>query len=428
MNLKEQKTYLRNRRRKGALFAPIFLVKGILTDMNLKISTLNFNKMKTAFSNKKSGRHKKGRIARKRKMLKAGSFLLALVVLLGCFFCFYCSKKSSSDSSPTPDLINSIDVHINYRKDDPNSWLYGDKRSHTIPPDKEEDPLSTSNTHIEPEEAELEEGHLEVHFMDVGQGDAILVRFIDDNLENGDSSASMLIDAGDNNCGTFVRGYLKKQSIEELDYFVCTHPDEDHIGGASSVVSNVPIKSGVVWGSNYNKKTKTCEKLQKEIFNKTYKYELPEIGKEFHLGSATFMFIAPMEENSDLNSNSLVVKLWYKNNSFLFTGDCEEEEELSILNSSYADFLKSDVLKVAHHGSKTSSSLPFLSLVSPQYAVISCGEKNSYYHPHSATLNSLRSIGCNLFRTDIQGSIVAYADGTEIKWNASACNDWTPGN
>lgn len=284
--------------------------------------------------------------------------------------------------------------------------------------------ITDENTEIV-ESSDIGEGYLDVHFMDVGQGDSILVIFIDTNPDNGDDSASMLIDAGDTSKGTFVRNYLSKQDISELDYVVCSHSDADHIGGMASVINNVPVVSETVWGNGNKKDTHAFDNLISEIDYKGYSYEIPELGKVYSLGLADFMFIAPSIGHSDENNSSLVMKLWYGDISFLLTGDCEEEEELEIINGDYASYLSADVLKVGHHGSRSSTTQEFVSLISPVYAVISCGEDNSYGHPHQSALNNLREQGAQLFRTDIQGSLVASTDGTEIEWNASPCNEWS---
>lgn len=273
-----------------------------------------------------------------------------------------------------------------------------------------------------------QEGYLEVHFIDVGQGDASLIRFVDTNPSNGDDSAAMLVDAGDGSKGTYVRNYLKEQGVEELKYFVCTHPDADHIGGAASVVSNVPITSGIVWGPDYEKSTKTYENLMNEVSFKSYSYEEPAYGEVYTLGGmAQFMFIAPLEKHDDVNSNSLVFRLWYGGDTFLFVGDCEEEEEIELVSGDYSWVLDANVLKVGHHGSKTSSSEAFLSKVSPDYAIVSCGVGNSYYHPHKTALDHLKASGAELFRTDKQGSIVATSYGQGIFFDKEPTDDWSPG-
>ena len=268
------------------------------------------------------------------------------------------------------------------------------------------------------------EGYLEVHFIDVGQGDAVLIKYVDTDITDGDESAAMLVDAGDVTKGTLVRNYLKKQGVDALDYFVCTHNDADHIGGAASVVSNVPIESEIIWGNGLKKDTKTYDNLVSEIETKWYSYEKPNMFEEYSLGRAYFIFLAPDIEHGDENNSSLVLKLWYDDTSFLLTGDASEEEELEMINGDAASFLSADVLKIGHHGSKYSTSDDFLALVSPKYAVISCGVGNSYGHPHQEVMNKIRSYGCDMFRTDVQGSIVATSDGENITWSTPACDVW----
>ena len=378
-------------------------------------------------------RSSKKKAAKKRKLV----FFLVLIVVLA-FGGLVAYAKFAKDK-PLP-------VQIETEYTDKQVYPWQDERrendgrpisEENAPKDTESDvPVSEEKTGDVSNEAVLEEsdpvvsndpGYLEVHFIDVGQGDSILLKYVDTIPDDGDDSAAMLVDAGDDSKGTLVRNYIKKQGVSELSYFVCTHPDADHIGGAASIVSNVPITSETVWMPDVSKDTKTYDNLINEIKNKWYSYGMPVLSQEYKLGEATFVFVAPEKEHSDVNSNSLVFKIWLGDDSFLFTGDCEEEEELELVSSSYKDILDSDVLKVGHHGSKTSSSEDFLSLVSPEIAVISCGEGNSYHHPHAAALNNLRNAGCDLYRTDIQGSIVATTYGDGIKWNASACNDWTAG-
>ena len=209
---------------------------------------------------------------------------------------------------------------------------------------------------------------MEVHFIDVGQGDSTLIKV---------GGHAMLIDAGDNSCGTLVRNYLKKAEVESIDYVVCTHPDEDHIGGMASVIENVPINSQTIWMPNIKKDTKTYDNLIREAERNYINISMPEIGKEYHIGKASFMVIGPLSNHKDDNSNSLVIKLWYGDISFLFTGDCEEEEEQEILSSSYADILSSTVLKVGHHGSQTSSCEEFIKTV----VCLICGELNESNAP-----------------------------------------------
>ena len=151
----------------------------------------------------------------------------------------------------------------------------------------------------------------------------------------------------------------------------------------------------------------------------------PEVGAEYELGDATFTIIAPNDTYEDPNNSSIALIIDYGDSSFLFSGDCEEEAEEDILENGMN--LDVDVYQVGHHGSRTSSTEDFLDAMSPEYAVISCEEKNSYGHPHAQTLNNLRARGIKVFRTDEQGSIVAYTDGTHITWNCSPSDSWQAG-
>lgn len=366
---------------------------------------------------------------RAKKKAKQNLLLIGIVVAVlggGAYFLL----NTPDEGGPSVSTNETIRVDV----------IPGQKLDGTIynpePPVKEdadvkEDVEDAENSETEDtveEKEDVIEGHLEVHFVDVGQGDCSLICYIDDNLENGDDSAAMLVDAGDNSCGTLVRNYVSKHAPNgELEYFICTHPDADHIGGAASVVSNVKILSEKVWAPDFKKDSKTYDNLLNEVNNKWYSYEMPKLGYTYSLGKASFEFVAPTKDHTDVNSNSLVFKIWLGNDSFLFVGDCEEEEELEILSGKYVKDVNSDVLKVGHHGSKTATSEQFVFAVAPAYAVISCGEGNSYHHPHAGALNNLMANDVNLFRTDVQGTIVATSYGNGIKWNASPCDDWTPG-
>ena len=201
------------------------------------------------------------------------------------------------------DIPHYMDEYLNGDKESPilkEEQTSEEKKTEKVEDETTSPSVSTKN----------DEGYLEIHFIDVGQGDSALIKFVDTNLSNGDDSASMLVDAGDNSKGTTVRSYLNNQKVNSLTYFVCTHPDADHIGGAASVVSNIPITSEIVWAPDFEKTTKTYENLMNEIFYKSYKYEVPKFGEVYKLGLASFEFVAPLEKHKDVNSNSLVFKIW----------------------------------------------------------------------------------------------------------------------
>ena len=258
---------------------------------------------------------------------------------------------------------------------------------------------------------------LNVHFIDVGQGDCTL-------LTCGDQT--MLIDAGDNNKGSTIATYLKKNGIKTLDIVVGTHNDADHVGGLDVILYQFDCKNVIL--SKFAKDNKTYDDVIQTCKNKNYKIQYPEQGTEYTLGDAKVTILSDPNYKADsANNSSISLLVTHYDNAFLFTGDSEEEAELELLkNNNFAD-MNIEVLKVGHHGSKTSTSEDFLKSVNPTYAVISCGEDNSYKHPHAATLNAIRGSHISMFRTDKQGTIVATSNGTDIAWNMSESNDWTAG-
>lgn len=244
---------------------------------------------------------------------------------------------------------------------------------------------------------------LEVHYIDVGQGSATLLK---------SGRHAMLIDTGDSDQGTKIQLYLTKQGVENLDYLVLTHPDADHIGGAPVIITKFGI--GQLFLSNYEKDNKTTQKVRDAMQYKGLTASDCQVGDTYTLGNASFTILAPVKEYADSNNASIVIMVQNGNNRFLFTGDCEAEAEADLIASG-AD-LSADVYLAGHHGSDTASSQAFMDAVSPSYAVISCGEGNSYGHPHAEVLNRFRSMGIQVFRTDEQGSVIAESDGTGITW------------
>lgn len=255
---------------------------------------------------------------------------------------------------------------------------------------------------------------MRVHFIDVGQGDATLITCGDE---------AMLIDAGDNSKGTTVQLYLKKQGIDKLKYLILTHPDADHIGGADVIVSKFNVDT--LFMSEFTKDNKTYNELISAIDYKGLSWSIPNVGNTYSLGSAEFTIIAPNTTYSDPNNSSIALILRNGENSFLFTGDAEEDAEYDILANGLD--IDCDVYKAGHHGSKTASTKELIEQSSPEYVVVSCGEDNSYGHPHAEPMNLFRSKGMQLFRTDEQGSIIATTDGNGITWNCSPTDSWKAG-
>lgn len=238
------------------------------------------------------------------------------------------------------------------------------------------------------------DSNLRIYFLDVGQADSILV--VNDDK-------TMLIDAGNNQDGKLIVDYLKSLGITKIDYLIGTHPHEDHIGGLDNVINSFDI--GIIYMPKVQTNTKTFEDVLDAVSNKNMTITAPNIGDKFNVGECecTVMYVDNNAEN--LNSSSIVIRMTFGNQSYLFIGDIEEENEKDV------NWPKTNVLKVAHHGSNTSSSKDFLNSVSPEIAIISVGEDNSYGHPTKTILNRLKSVGATIYRTDTDGTILLTSDG-----------------
>lgn len=247
------------------------------------------------------------------------------------------------------------------------------------------------------------EGNLSVSFIDVGQADSILIR-------NG--NYNMLIDAGNNEDGEKLVNYFKSLGIEEFTYVFATHPHEDHIGGMDDIINNFKIDN--YYMSNKLSTTKTFMDVLDALDGRNLKYTVPNKGDTLKLGDANIKVIYPGDDKSNINDSSIVLKITYGKNSFLLTGDATSNVERKIYNED----IKSDVLKVAHHGSSYSSTDVFLDRVKPYYAVISAGKNNIYNHPSNKTLEKLNKRNIKVYRTDLDGTIVFISDGDNLSVKA----------
>lgn len=255
-------------------------------------------------------------------------------------------------------------------------------------------------------------GKLKVHFIDVGQADCVLIQSNDKN---------MLIDGGNNADAEIVIQYLRKQGVSYLDYVISTHAHEDHIGGLDKVIDFFPI--GTLFSPSQTYRTKSYFDLLKVVKKRKINIEYPRFKDIYSLGEARFIFVMPDAESEydDLNDSSLAIRISNGSHSFLLCGDTSKKLEEKIVDSKI--FLRSDVLKLNHHGSSDANSKALLKAADPEYAVISCGRNNDYGHPHKSVIKRLKRMDIDAFRTDISGSIVFTSDGESLVCNANATEE-----
>ncbi len=270
-----------------------------------------------------------------------------------------------------------------------------------LPDVSELDNIKPSFTETTPETSDVL-----VHYIDVGQGDAILV-------QSGVFNA--LIDGGDRDKDSVVRDYLNSVGVKTIDLLFATHPHADHIGGLDTVLNSFKVKK-VYMPEIPDEILPTSKSFEEFLYavqssGAEASYLSPDT--EIPLGDGVFKALGPLKEYEDLNNMSLVLKFTYKDKKFLFTGDMESDSEYDILNRGYD--VSADVLKVAHHGSSTSSSKSFLDAVNADIYVISVGDSNEYGHPHDKVKKRISATGKDVYRTDIDKTVIISTDGKELK-------------
>lgn len=260
---------------------------------------------------------------------------------------------------------------------------------------------NTSNKRDEAKKVVSNSDTLKVYITDVGQADSILIR---------DGNYNMLIDAGNNSDGEKLVKYYKELGITSFKYVFASHPHEDHIGGMDDIINNFDIEN--FYMPDKLSTTKTFEDMLDALERRNLKYIVPKVNDKLSLNNSNIDVIYVGSDESDINDSSIVLKLNYFSNSFLFTGDLGSNKEKEILNSGAN--IKADVLKVGHHGSSYSTASLFLDKVNPSFAAISVGKNNIYKHPASSTLEKLNKRGIKVYRTDLDGTILFESNGKDI--------------
>ncbi|HEX2937729.1 MAG TPA: ComEC/Rec2 family competence protein [Ruminiclostridium sp.] len=265
--------------------------------------------------------------------------------------------------------------------------------------------FEVTGTCIESAAAKSAKQILEVDFIDVGVGDCILISR---------GSHGILIDAALNEAVPKIKSVIDSRKIKKLDYLIGTHPHEDHIYGLDDIIRSYPVGKLIMPDKSVTHKCYTD--VVKAAKEKNLAITNPVLGVPYNFYGAKFTFFAPNSTIYDnLNDYSIVTKLTFENTSFLFAGDAQDVSEKEMLNNGYD--LKSDVLKVGHHGSGTSTTDEFLNAVRPRFAVISVEKNNDHSLPDKKILNKLANIGAKVYRTDLDGTITVQSDGSSISFN-----------
>jgi len=270
--------------------------------------------------------------------------------------------------------------------------------------------ITETETIVEPVESDMT-----VHFLDVGQGLAILVQ---------SDNQTLVFDGGDRNTSSFVVAYLKEQGVNKIDYLISSHYDADHVAGLIGCLNVFDVN--VVIGSDYVHDSNLYTSFMDAVSAKSLQVTHPAVGEQFTFGTGSFTVLAPAQIGSSSNDNSIAIKITNGSNSFVFTGDAESASESDMVVNGLD--LNCDVLSIAHHGSASSTSYAFLEATVPEFAVISAGTNNQYGHPHADTMDKLNAMEISVYRNDIQGTIIAHSDGSVITWSQEPCNDYSAGD
>ena len=267
--------------------------------------------------------------------------------------------------------------------------------------------IQSNNIHTEtnsPEYANLNinQEELNIFYLDVGQGDSTFITI---------NGSNMLIDSGNDQDGYYIVQFLKAQNIDKIDYFILTHCDEDHIGSAYKILDEIQI--GTLYMPNKENDTQTYERLLNAIERNNVNVDKNlKASKEtqYAIGNANWKVLS-VDAKNNLNDSSIVIELDYGNTKYLFMGDATTRVEEMV------EWNEVDVLKVAHHGSNSSTSQLFLEKIKPKYAIISVGRDNSHNLPDIDIIERLKNNNIKIYRTDENNTIWLTSDGTEIDIN-----------
>ena len=313
------------------------------------------------------------------------SLLITVFIFAGC--------ATGTDIPPSEAEIDNVSVN------EENEELI--EKEDKVEQEEEVEKVEKEEETIEVEQQDSALPKMSVHYIDVGQADATLLEFSDE-----EDSYTILIDTGNWNSSEVV-SYLQSENISEIDIIAITHPHADHIGQLDKVIEAFEVSE--VWMNGESTNSEVFARALEAIEANGVDYYEPEVGEVFDIGQLEIAVLHPNSPNGSTNNNSIAMRLQYGEISFLFTGDGEEQAENEILNRKTD--LKADILHAGHHGSKTSTTESFLQAVDPEIAIYSAGLGNQYGHPNPEFINRINSNETQLYGTDIHGTILVETDG-----------------
>lgn len=309
--------------------------------------------------------------------------LHVIYIIISAVFFVACAEENTPTTDKESEAVDAVEVEATEEIDETNEQA------------------ATETEAKEKKQKTDVSGRLTVQYMDVGQADATLFQ-----LEEEDEQFVILYDAGDWR-GNEVVPFLKEQNIEAINVVIISHPHADHIGQLTNVLNHFDVAE--VWMTGNSANTNVFADAMEAIIENDVAYEEPEAGDVFDIGSLELTVLHPEQLTGDLNEDSLSIRVTFGDVSFVFTGDAYTEQENEMIERNKT--VKADILQLGHHGSNTSSGQSFLDAVSPQYAIYSAGENNSYGHPSPEIVERIQQMDITLLGTDVHGTITVTTDG-----------------
>ena len=353
---------------------------------------------------------RRGKKKNKKQNWLVSVILLVVVILAGMGVCGEEEPEDQTAIEATADENASENTEV---LDTENSNT--ENESDVPETEKLQDGMVESTEVDDIDSTAVVDGKMAVHFLDVGQGLAIFVQCDGMNL---------IYDGGDKSTSSEVVAYLKNMGVETIDYLISSHYDSDHVSGLIGCLNAFDVKN--VIGSNYVHSSSLYTSFMDAVKEEGLKMQYPKVGTKYAFGDAVITILAPKEIGKDSNANSVAIKLSYGESDFIFTGDADYGSERQMVASGIN--LDCEVLSLAHHGSSTGNSSLFLEKTVPEWAVISCSKDNDYGHPHVEVVELLEAMEIDVFRSDVQGTVIATTDGKTITWSEAPCNDYSDGD